>query len=575
MGKSTAEQIHGSNFISYRKTVGEYENAGASIPYLIEMVLCKDAQEEDAEDTCYGTVWEPERNSVITCVNNSVNYANMPFRFNHAPIELAGVKFYGGGLRDILHESGFMSGSGHTLFIHFVSPYIEFYDKAKSIINTDRFKNDLFSTLNPIVTPIIKEVRRLQRNSTPKPEPTRKDKSQSKKSMMFKYFMGGVEIATGDGQYTTTARQVFYAIRKLVINDYGIVLDGRTDFSTLTQVVITTMFERHPELEDRIYFERRGFYLDIETGEEIPMNTQRVNEFSNTLTGRNRCNVDMVPGRYSPAKQTFNYPYELAVSSVLFVEKQGFTEVFKKSGILDELNLGLISSQGFGTRAIKKMIQDFIARGINVYALTDCDLAGQVIGERLIDGSNTFKEKLDIKVIGLTFADVLALDKIDDAEEYTSTKSYVNVLDRMNQAEKDFFLKKKTSGMDGKDLFTYRRVELNALTMPELLDFIRSKIQKRQIRPTRDQIKEMVGIDFEALKHDAVMRYLTGKVDDYMSLLSGVDTNIDLNIMVDEIDRSMSNGRACETWQSIINSVIGQNQKTLTDMLNHQLRIMV
>jgi DNA topoisomerase VI subunit A len=145
-----------------------------------------------------------------------------------------------------------------------------------------------------------------------------------------------------------------------------------------------------------------------------------MNDFGSTLSQHNKCRVDFEDGGYTPSSQTIEFPYELAVSSVLFIEKQGFTEVFKKSGILDELNLGLISSQGFGTRAIKKMLQDFLSRGINVYALHDCDLAGQLIGERLSGGSNTFKEKLDINLIGLTFADAKVLDKLQDAEEYES-----------------------------------------------------------------------------------------------------------------------------------------------------------
>jgi 5S rRNA maturation endonuclease (ribonuclease M5) len=556
MGKAAAELIHGDKFIGYRKTCGEYELRGAEIPYLIEAVLAKAPTEN--------------RNSVTTSINNSVNYADIPFRFSYSNIKLACENYYVSGLSDILSESGFKSGTGHELFIHFVSPFLEFHDKAKSIINSDMFRDSLMNTIEPLITPVIKAVRRSQRESRIRPEPTRKDKQKSKKSLMFEYFMEGARIATGDWQYTTTARQVFYAIRKLVINNHSIVLNGRSDFSTLTQVVITTMFERKPYLEDKIYFERRGFYLDIESGEEVPMNTQRVNAFANTLTGRDKCLVDMVQGRYTPANQRLEYPYELSVASVLFVEKQGFTEVFKKSGILDELNLGLISSQGFGTRAIKKMMQDFIARGIKVYALTDGDIPGQIIAKRLTGGSNTFKKTLDINVIGLSYDDIMALDKMGDAEEYKNTMSYVNVLEEMNSDEKAFFMKEKRN-FGGKDVFTYRRVELNALSMPELLDFIREKIPKRQLRPTREQIMQMVDVDPDALKRDVVVQHLMKQVDSYMAMLSGADVTFNRDKIADDIIHAMGNGQAGERWQDVLNSVVSQQQNRLTSRLNSQI----
>ena len=557
MGKVTATKMGGDRFVGYRRTIGSYELRGAEIPYLIEAVLTKTDDEGDDE--------HPERNTVTTCINNSMNYADMPFCFKYRNAELAGQILNVSSLSDLLHQSGFMSGTGHNLFIHLVTPHLEFFDKAKSVINSDMFQDALLSTIDPLVAPIVKAVRKAQREckANNKPEPTRpEDKPPSKKSLMFKYFMEGARLATGDWEYTTTARQVFYAIRKLVINDYGIALDGKTDFSILTQVVITEMFEQNPELEDLIYFERRGFYLDQESGEEIPMNTQRVNAFAGTLNQRSKCHVDLDAGSYTSSRQRIEYPYELAVSQVLFIEKQGFTEVFKRSGILDELNLGLISSQGFGTRAIKKMIQDFIGRGITVYALTDCDLAGQLIAERLAGGSNTFKEKLDINLIGLTYADAKELGKLQDAEEYESNKSYVHVLARMDQDEKDFFLKEKHRGWQGeKESFTYRRVELNALTMPEILDFIRSKIPKRQVRPTRGQIRQMVKVDADELKRDAVMQYLLSQVEDHMEMLSDVDVSIDADKMADQIDHALDNGRRGEKWQHVFRSIIERRQE--------------
>lgn len=562
-GKKAFMKMCGDNFMRYRKVVGCYRENDALIPYLIEAVSEKKSAKKG------GFL---KMNNVTTCINNSKNYEDIPFNFDVAEHDFAGKKINAMSLHSILYESGFFKGTGHSLFIHFISPHHEFYNKAKSDINADKYRADLLATIEPLIMPIIKEVQRGQRLVSAYDNSVREqstDKPPSKKKLMFNYFMEGAKISTGDWTYNTTARMVFYAVRKLAINRNGITLDGKNDFNTFTQTVITEMFKQHPELEDIIYFERRGFYLDCESGEEIPIHTKRVRDFVNNLNQRNNCDVLLHEGNYTSSKQQLIYPYELATSAVLFVEKQGFVEVFKKSGILDELNLGLISSQGFGTRAIKKMMQDLISRGIKVYALTDCDLAGQLIAERLADGSNTFKDKLEIHHIGLTYDDALALDKLSDAEEFNSTKSYSNVLERITDKEKNFFLKDK-SKIKGHDNFIYRRVELNALTMPELLNFIRAKIPKKQLRPSREQILDMINFDNDALKRDAVMNYQSSKVDYYMKLLSGEEIRIDKEKAVEDIDQELRN---CpdKKWQHVLEAVIERCQNKLLKQLQEKL----
>ncbi|MEM3553634.1 MAG: hypothetical protein QW658_01595 [Candidatus Bathyarchaeia archaeon] len=184
------------------------------------------------------------------------------------------------------------------------------------------------------------------------------------------------------------------------------------------------------------------------------------------------------------------------------MEKQGFREVLQSSGIQDELGLNLILSQGYGTRDMKRLIQAFLDRGITVYVLHDCDIDGYQIKNKLLEGSETYSTPLKVVDIGLTLQDVKSLDKLIDAEEYTSERSYKNVLESMGDDEREFFWPSKgRGGKNGGQKCTYRRVELNALTMPELLDFLRHKVKRRQIIPTPDQLhdfKESLLKNFDA-----------------------------------------------------------------------------
>lgn len=552
MGKEVAEAIDKKNFEGYRRTFGEYQKGDAVIPYMVEAVLSRD---------------EDDRNEVVTCINNSPNYSPIPFKYSDRDITLAGQEHSTISLSELLRESLFMNALGYSLLIHLVTPHLEYYDKAKSTINADALIGDIIKTINPLLTPVIKEIRRKRReiDAENRPRKPAGERQPSKRTLMSEYFHEGAMAATGDWKYPTTARQVFYAVRRLVNNNYGITLKGDSDYNVFTQDIITEEFEKNPDLESSIFFERRGFYFDIEDGEEHSIDTQRVNGFTSLLDSRRECSVTLLPGVYESSRQDISYPYELAVSSVLFVEKQGYTEAFLRSGLLRDLNMGLISAQGFSTRAMKKLIQYLTSRGISVYALHDCDLAGQIIGDRLTGGSNTFKDELDVQVIGLTYADTKSLGKLPDAEEYTSSKSYENVLAGMTEEERGFFLKSRHGyGYMGKTHYTYRRVELNALTTPELLDYIRSKIPKKEIRPTRDQVRAMVAIDPEELKRDAVTRHLMQQVDVLVAELD-IDATIDHDKVTDAVISAMSNGNREQRWEQTFNEVISQHKRVIME----------
>lgn len=539
-GKELVKKMCAENFIRYHSTIGTYEINDAKIPYIIEVFTEKMPEPK---------MWELGTNTVTTCINNSKNYEDMPFRFNNAKYVFAGCKIENNSLHLILNKAKFFDGQGCRLFIHVISPYHQFCDSSKSEINVEKYQNDLLATIESVVMPILEAIKSGEQSGK-KERKRNENKKISKKKLMLDYFMEGAKLATGDWQYTTTVRMVFYAVRKLITNINGITLNGKKDFDNFTQSVATEMFDLKPDLQDIIYFERRGLYLDLESGKEMPIHTVQIKDFIKDLNDRAKCDVRVYEGIYIPSKSKLIYPIELTVSAILFVEKQGLLDIFKESKILDELNLGLICSQGFATRAMKTMIDDFISRGIKVYVLTDCDLAGQLIAERIAEGSSTYKDKLKVNYIGLTHADARELDKISDAEEYNSTKSYINVLDKMTDDEKNFFLKEEVT-INGVKHFKYRRVELNALTVPELLSFIRSKIPKTRIRPTREQITTMISFDPDILKRDVIINHLLKRVDEYIIRLSDTDIMFDKEAIIEKIDRALDAPSAAKRWQDI------------------------
>lgn len=284
------------------------------------------------------------------------------------------------------------------------------------------------------------------------------------------------------GEYSTvTARQVFYALRE-ILNVEGINIDGYSGH--FTQQILTEMFKRDPSLEDTILLDRRGTFRDPFLGTETPLGTADVrteitNTYSNTI--------------YQSVRTVYSLEPELRFSQALFVEKEGFNTAFAESGMLDRLDLGLISVKGYAHRAVKKLMRDFEARRIQVYVLHDCDVYGYNINTRIAEGGETFEDPLDAIDIGLTVADVRRLGKRPEIAK--ADRDLNGMISQWTPEERDFF---QASG------HTYRRVELNALTNDELIAHVESKISPHPIIPDDDTIKQSITIDEEAVLKDAV-----------------------------------------------------------------------
>jgi hypothetical protein len=170
-----------------------------------------------------------------------------------------------------------------------------------------------------------------------------------------------------------------------------------------------------------------------------------------------------------------------------------------------------MSTQGFGTRAVKRLMKYFLDKGINVYILHDCDIPGYLISEKFLSGSGTYQESLDVIKIGLALDDATKLgkDKDEYAEVVKYKKSYKNAIDSLNLSkdEKQFFIVDEDANI-------YRRVELNTLTSPELIGFIERKIKHKPIAPSVEQLKNYISMDKTEIIKNALYEVYAPNIPD-------------------------------------------------------------
>ncbi len=532
IGKKTIEAMFGEGGMwKYKSEYGEYKYREANIPYCIEGFILRTENISGAP--------------IMTAINNSMSYEKCPFKYNSEYIKFCKKDYWPSSLESLLDKSGFTEANGVLLFLHFISPFIEFTDKAKANIMADTFKDKLIKVTEYLTKDIIKEVMKVRRERNRQfnlKNVIHKLKKESKKKLMRRHFFEAYEIASSG--YRVTARQIFYTLRNIINIQYGKDLIQSDYRITFSQKVCTEFIEKHPELEDRILFERRGYFYNPVLGKELPLGTIDVIDHINSIQ-QNRI--------YQETETIYSIPDELQFNHVLFIEKQGFNIILKESGLLNRLNLGIMSTQGFATRAVKRLMKHFINKGIKVYVLHDCDIAGYLISDKFKSGSDTFREELDVVRIGLTLEDVDRMNKREYVEEVTYQNSYKDSLNILTPEEEEFFVKDIRKNI-------YRRVELNTLTSPELISFIESRIKYEPIKPSIEELKGYIEIRKPEIVKEALYRAYGSDVKDF-----DIDET-EIAKLINE--RTNGNQHWTNTLEDVINGYKNKKVNELANSLN-------
>jgi len=291
------------------------------------------------------------------------------------------------------------------------------------------------------------------------------------------------------GRYSTvTARQVYYSLREILNRTYGLDLDeGKGYYGHFIRERLTEKFKEDPALQDTILSEDGGAFRHPFLEMDTPIGTVEVREhvgetYSNKIYQVTRTVYDLEPA--------------LLCRQVLFVDKRGFSTAFEESGVLERLNLGLVSVQGHGSVVAKHLMRRFNECGIAVYVLHDCDIFGYNIYRQIVNESGTYNEPLDVTDIGLTIGDAERLGK--RPERIASQKDHSKVTAQWPEDVRAFF-------MPDPNVKAYRRVDLYALTNDELIAHIEARIPPRPFTPSDDVIRGCVTIDKEAALKDALV----------------------------------------------------------------------
>ncbi|MDD2495292.1 MAG: hypothetical protein PHE29_08875, partial [Tissierellia bacterium] len=264
--------------------------------------------------------------------------------------------------------------------------------------------------------------------------------SRNERDIVFNHMEESINKAGGYGQYKFSQRQLYYAIRPYVMR----ALDKQPEYTYFCRLL--TEYENEYGEINNLYRDPRGTLYHPHLGTEIPLGTIAVQN-------------------YERPEWTFN--------KILYCEKEGFFPILKDAKFPERFDCALLSSKGYASRAVKDLF-DLLGETeeeILFFCIHDSDAAGTMIYETLQEATITRRAR-KVKVIDLGLNPWEAIDMELEIESVES---------KSRKGVAKYVRVRYYSGYDDVDYDNWlqeNRIELNAMTTPQFLEWIEEKIAK-------------------------------------------------------------------------------------------------
>lgn len=265
--------------------------------------------------------------------------------------------------------------------------------------------------------------------------------------------------ASAGGTLPANARQIMYAARPRILE-----LTGKTslDDAYFTQTLLPDYVTENG-LEDAwdVVYDARGHLMEPHTGAEIALGTLQVRDYLN----RQADHPMSIP------RLKFAYPTagpESRYSQILFIEKEGFTELLRQARISAKYDLAIMSTKGMSVVAARRLI-DSLSGQVKVFIARDFDKAGFSIAATLTGDTRryVFRSGVEYHDLGLRLADV---------EEYGLDAEPVHY--EMHQSKVEDNLRQNGADDEEIEFLLGQRVELNAFTSDQFIDWLEAKLEE-------------------------------------------------------------------------------------------------
>jgi hypothetical protein len=423
----------------YRKVQGTATIEGATIPFSVEAwVDCEPV--ENGEDTY--TYWHP-------LINRSLALAKLTWHADSQGLRLdgCGLDFKVAGAKR----------AQYNIDISLITPYLQLTGDGKAPYLAD-FKEPIIK----VVTGAANEAYRWM---------IRPRTAMSIKDAAYAVMKDAYLKASDNGTLPAKARQIMYAARGEILRLTG---KKKFDDKRFTQELLPDYIREHPEetADWDVVYDARGNLIEPHTNRRIPLGTLQVRQYLGDRPAFGPATRILANTLYPTSGPKNRY------RNILFVEKEGFDELFAAVQLAERYDIAIMSTKGMSVVAARQLLDRLADDVDNVFVLHDLDVSGFSIAGTLATDSRryTFANEVPIVDIGLRLEDVEAMGLEAEAVKVENIAARRETLEERGatEAEIEFLTAPDDDGM-------CRRVELNAMTSRQLVDLVEAKLQEHGV----------------------------------------------------------------------------------------------
>ncbi len=432
------------------------------LPYVIEVA--------------FATLADDECRRTITCGVNFTPMLGVPVR----------------ELFDYLSDCRVDSSDQCLIWLHIITPAPVFTDAGKSILCLPG-GHDLQEAVQSVTGFWTKAKRKADRDNRLHAAAVRKaldaerKKPMSQKEAAYAVMVQAYLKASDDNTLPANARQVMYAARGDILRLAEI--ESFKD-SYFTQTLLPDFINEHPELTDDwdVVYDDRGHMIEPHTRRSVALGTLKVRGYiqswSDAAVSSGTPEIDDVIAITSGPSGRYQF--------ALFIEKEGFHHLLSAARIAERYDIAIMSSKGMSNTSTRRLVESLTEQGVTILVAHDFDKSGLDILDKLRTDTRRYAYKTPPRIIdiGLRLEDVLEMELESETTLMTSGKSPAILLREQGATEAEInFL---VSGGKPKQ-WTGQRVELNAMTSRQFIDWLERKLEQcgvRKVLPDAEMLNQ-------------------------------------------------------------------------------------
>ena len=374
--------------------------------------------------------------------------------------------------KDVLAQRHAGPNEPVIVFLHIVHPSLVFTDLGKTQLYLSRaVADDLEKVIEKITADWHKQRTREQKDA--KNQLRRQDALERSRQVKITikdsvYRHLPAAYAAASGSLGARSRQIFYKLRPLVLADTG---RDTLESQYIEQILIPDFIAENPVLCAgwTVFYDDRGHLIEPHTNRSIGLGTRNVRDYCRRWGRPFIHGFNLSP----PAVKTYGPTGRY--DAILFCEKEGFTELFQAASLPEKYDITLTSTKGTSVTACRELFESAGCLGVTIFCLHDFDYNGFEIAATLHQDTRRyqFKHKPRVIDIGLRLVDVERLELESEPVVFGKSASALreNLQGYGATDEEIAFL------IDGK-----QRVELNAMSTPQLLELIETALIKHGVQ---------------------------------------------------------------------------------------------